>query len=261
MKKIFGQSLSEILVALFFSSLITSMIGQSYVSVKKHYQWQEQQLQEVQNSMLLRAWFKEKIHAAGQFGCNLQSNLSFKQIASHPEFAQAVWVLPSTSEMLTNAVARAAVKGSSVLMLLQLVQPLEPIIYSQAISEVIGVGFETSLKVGDEVVLSDCQFGFFATVNSVNQSKRIISLNKAVPTSFQKNAVIAQLEKNIIYLRKTEMGSALYVSDGKRSEALEDDVLDFKVHKTSNNYHSLLHISILKKNMTELNFYVSLLGK
>ena len=260
MRRMFGQSLSEILVALFFSSLITSMIGQSYVSIKKHYQWQERQLQVMQNNMLLKAWFKEKIHAAGQFGCNLQSHLTFSTLEDNPALAQAIWILPNTSTMLPQSVSRAAVNGASVLMLLQLVQPLNPIVYSQAFSEVIGVGLGSSLHIGDEVIISDCQHGFLAKVNSVSPSKKFISINKTLPETFQKNAVIAALEKNIIYLRKTKNGSALYVSDGKRSESLEEEVLGFQVSKKNNHGHSLLHIKIMRKKYAALDFYAAALG-
>ncbi len=85
-----GQSLSEILIALFFSSFISSMLGQAYFSVKTHYLWQEKQLEAAQSAMLLSGWLKDTIHPAGYFGCNHQSQLHFENEKDMAYLSQAI---------------------------------------------------------------------------------------------------------------------------------------------------------------------------
>lgn len=236
------------------------MLIQTYVSVKTHYQWQEKQISASQTAMLLTDWLKEKIHAAGNFGCNHQSKLIFD--ASAPAYlSKAIWVLPDSSVFLPKAVRKNMVKGSEALWITSLAFPLNPILESQTFSEVISVSFASDLKPGDPVISSDCHHGVFTYVNSLSPSHKHISLQKTLYHEFKFNAVIGLLEKNIIYLRKTSSGSALYVSDGKRSESLDDDVIGFKVSKQKKDNNSLLHIQIIRQKLSNINFYASILGE
>ncbi len=156
---------------------------------------------------------------------------------------------------------RTAVKGSHILMLTQLARPLNPILHSQAFSEVLSLVLPTELEPEDDIGISDCQNAVVTKLNALSHSKRHISIHRVLSQQYINNAVVGLFEKTIIYLRKIKGGRALYVSDGKRSEDLDNDVIDFKVTKQEQIDTSLLHVQIMRKNLPDIDFYASVLGR
>ncbi len=254
-----GSSLSEVLIALFFSSFIMSIMGQAYLSVKTHYQWQEKQFEEAHQALLLTGWLKMQIQSAGNFGCNHQSALTFD--SNSPSYlSNSVWLLKPGSAYLPNAVKRKAVPGSDILMLSQLAQPLNVVLKTQANSELIAFVKPTTLKAGQKVVISDCQYASLAVIKSVSPSKQKASLVSPLLRAYDQNATISALELSIVYLRKVKKGRALFVSNGKRSEELDPNVVGMTLSKQHNDGRSLLHVQLKRDKGRPWDFYAGVIG-
>ncbi len=258
-KKVSGSSLSEVLIALFLSSLMMAAIGNTYVSIKKHYLFIEQQLELMQEEVLLINFFKEQIQSAGFFGCNHQNKLLL-DLSSFNISKSSLLVLNKNSKELPLHVRRYAVSDSQILKLTSIETPKYFITKSDFNSEVITVNKSENFKKNQNIVISDCQNASLRIITKVNNLQNRLILNKPLNYQYSRNSIISHFQTTIFYIRKVGNSRALYISNGKRSEELSRDILKLSIDKKILLNTSLININLNRLNNVALNFYVTMIG-
>lgn len=248
-----GNSLSEVLMALWASSLMLLVMGSSYVSIKNHYLWQAAKLSETQESLLLVNWFKKQIHAAGVLGCRTMKGL--KVTGFSPQ--NGLTVLEASDPQLPKAIRRTAVKGSQVLLIRKLAAAPRAILQAEQYSKLLTLLEPTQLKKGMTISISDCEYVTQSVVQSISPSKLKLTLKEPLPRTFTAQASLGELIEMIIYIRNTEEGAALFVSEKGRSEALVSKVTQLIVTKKNRNERALIYVKLQRTKAPPLSFYAA----
>lgn len=210
-----GFSLSELLIAMFLSSLLMTAMGKAYLSVKSQYRWFTQRLEEMHDNYLLTDWLREQFKLSQFGGCRLSERT--KNVLGSK-------MLSANDVALPSVIVRKAKKNSTVIQL----NTLSPWTFVKKVwplSERILLAPPSSrLKKGDVVLLSDCLHQISGNISKAINNGQTIILNKPLPKDIQPQAVIGKLQQRYLYIRAVREQYSLYIFENGRSEELMDDI-------------------------------------
>lgn len=247
MNKSYGFSLSEVLIALLISGFLSSAMLQLYLSVKKHYQWYQLQLEDFQEKVLIMKWMKSDLISAGLRGCHHYQKNGFE-------------ILDASSPILPTHIAKTAVPGNQILKIFQ-IEEIYAIEHFQLGSQVINLkkAFVNSKKT--KIIIYDCIKLEEHSIKRISKNKQEVILNKTINKDY-KTPILAVVKEQFFYIRQTITGNALYLSNGRRSQEVSHIIneLRVKVIRTAPGVQ-LLEILFKLRESKEFSFYVAVLGK
>lgn len=209
-----GFSLSELLIAMFLSSLLMTAMGKAYLSVKSQYRWFNQRLEEMHDNYLLTDWLREQFKLSQFGGCRLsgQTNILGSKMLSANDVA------------LPAVIVRKAKKNSTVIQL----NSLSPWTFVKKVwpssERIILASSSSLLKKGDVVLFSDCLHQISGYISKLTNNGQTIIVNKPLPKDIQPQAVIGKLQQRYLYIREVREQYSLYIFENGRSEELMDDI-------------------------------------
>lgn len=243
-KRCLGFGLSELLIALFISSLMMTAICQLYLSVKNHYIWYEKQLDAMQERLLLIDWLTSLIHKTNAVGCFSMAD-------------KAVEAIAFDAPILPKHIRRTVVPGSTVIKF-NMVKTLYRIQKSWPNSSLIILAEKTDLKKKQTVMVGDCLSSMVTKISAISRSKKQLSLSKRLKASYTKNAMIARYKRLYLYIRNVSKHSTLYLANDGSSQEISRDIESITIKEKQQNAHSLLLEVLLKpSSQPEIKFLVA----
>lgn len=214
-----GFSLSELMVSLFLSSVISIGLFKSYFLVKDNYLTMIKKIRQHQEQLLIMSELQNAIGLAGFSPCLNLSNLAFDKTLP------VIAIVQADDKTLPTAIRNRAVAGSDIIIINRM-----DTTYSQAVltsvKTRIGIAPPLQIKSKDKLLMVSCYQYHLSIIANLSSSQNSQQAQLVTAHDFQisDRVYLSPLITQLFYIgHNSRKGLSLFMSDG-RSEEISDQI-------------------------------------